>query len=66
MEDRIDNPQKIKKRIPCDPPIPLQVFIQKNRNHDCEERIEFQSSLWHYSQKPRCGNDLNIHWWMNG
>ena len=42
------------------------IYTGRKLNQYLEEISALPWSLKHYSQHPRCGNNLSVCWWMNG
>jgi len=59
--------QKIKNKTTIyGPTILLLSIYPKEMKVGYEEITALLSSLKNYLQWPRCGNNLNVHHWMNG
>ena len=59
-------PKKLKIELSYDPAIPiLGIYLKKMKTVVQKNICILLCSLEHYSQYPRYGNNVSVHWWMN-
>ena len=57
--------QNLKIELPYDPAIPLLGKYSNKTKILSQKDICMPISWQHYLQKPRCGNNLSAHQWIN-
>ena len=73
MENSMDVlEEKLKIELPYDLAIPLlSIYLKKKKKTKQTQTLIWKDtctpiSLPHDLEKTRCGNNQDVHWWMNG